>query len=171
MRRHLQSHWAVSILFSWTLLSQVPEPKIMRPAPQQPIAYSHKTHAGTLKLECQKCHPIPGDGDFATIPATATCMACHKTVKKESPEIAKLAAADAKGAPIEWARVYKIPDYVSFNHRKHLAAEGVSCETCHGPVKEREVMRREKDISMAACMECHRAKNASVNCTLCHDER
>ena len=171
MQTSFRSRCVVSILFSWTLLAQVPDSKVMRPAPQQPIAYSHKTHAGALKLECQKCHPIPGDGDFATIPATSICMACHKTIKKESAEIAKLAAADAKGESIEWVRVYKIPDYVSFNHRKHAAVEGVTCETCHGPVKEREVMRREKDISMAACMECHRAKNASVNCTLCHDER
>jgi hypothetical protein len=163
--------WVALIPLFGALLAQVPEPKVMRAAPQQPIAYSHKTHAGTLKLQCAQCHPVPGDGDFATIPTTATCMACHKTIKKDSPEIAKLAAADAKGEPIEWARVYKIPDYVSFNHRKHLSVEGVSCETCHGPVKEREVMRREKDISMAACMECHRAKGASVNCTLCHDEK
>jgi len=165
------SRWGALIMLSGALLAQVPEPKVMRPAPQQPIAYSHKLHAGTLKLQCAQCHPVPGDGDFATIPATSTCMACHKTVKKESPEIAMLAAADAKGETIEWARVYKIPDYVSFNHRKHLSVEGVSCETCHCPVKEREVMRREKDISMAACMECHRAKMASVSCTLCHDEK
>jgi hypothetical protein len=165
------NRWGVVVLLAGTALAQPPEPKVMRPAPQQPVAYSHKLHAGTLKLQCTQCHTMPGDGDFATIPAVDKCMACHKTVKKESPEIAKLAAAAAKGEAIEWARVYKIPDYVSFNHKKHVSVEGVTCETCHGPVKEREVMRRERDISMAACMDCHRTKGASVNCSLCHDER
>src|SRR5438045_3908209 len=141
-----QSRWSITILFSWHLLAQVPGLKTPRPAPRQPVLFSHKTHAGTFKMECQPCHPMPGDGDLATIPAADKCMACHKAIKKESPEIVKLAAADAKGAPIEWVQVYKLPDFVSFNHRKHIAVEGVTCETCHGPVKEREVMRRNKDI-------------------------
>jgi hypothetical protein len=163
--------WGILGLLVGILMAQAPESNVLPTVPQQPIAYSHKLHAGALKLQCAQCHPIPGDGDFATIPPTSACMACHKTTKKDSPEIAKLAAADAKGETIQWVRVYKIPDYVFFNHRKHVSAEGVTCETCHGPVKEREVLRREKDISMGACMDCHRSKNVSVSCTFCHDAR
>ena|SRR5437867_2023515 len=164
--------WESGILLAGILLAQqLPDTKTEARAPAQPIAYSHKLHAGDLKLACSQCHTIPGDGYLATLPATAVCMACHETIKKDSPEIAKLAAAHAAGKPVAWAPVYRIPDWVAFGHRKHLAAEGVTCENCHGPVKEREVMRREKDLSMGSCMECHRAKAASVDCVLCHEQR
>lgn len=164
--------WAMGIVLAGILMAQeLPDTKVQRPAPAQPIAYSHKIHAGDLKLACVQCHTMPGDGDVATLPETAKCMACHETVKKDSPEIAKLAAAHAAGMPVAWARVYVIPDFVSFSHRKHLSSAGVTCENCHGPVKEREVMRREKDLSMGSCMECHRAKAASIDCVFCHDQR
>ena len=150
---------------------QLPNVKTERPAPAQPIAYSHKLHAGQLKLECTQCHTMPGEGELATLPATAKCMSCHQTVKTDSPEIAKLASAHAKGETIKWAPVYRIPEYVYFSHKKHLSVGGVTCESCHGPVKEREVMRREKDISMGACMECHVAKSAAFGCNTCHEPR
>jgi hypothetical protein len=150
--------------------AQVPEPKIVRPAPQQPLPFSHKMHVAA-GLKCAGCHPMPDPGDFATLPATATCMACHTAVKKESPHIAKLAEFHRDGKRIPWAPVYRIPDYVWFNHKKHIAVEGVTCQTCHGPVEQRDVLRREKDISMAGCMECHRAKGASNDCMLCHEQR
>jgi hypothetical protein len=67
--------------------------------------------------------------------------------------------------------VYRIADWVSFNHKKHLSVEGVTCESCHGMVAERDALAREKDISMAACMDCHRATKASNDCLLCHDHR
>lgn len=153
------------------VLAQQPgDPKMSRPAPEQPIPFSHKLHA-SQGLACKQCHPIPDPGDFATIPKTAVCMGCHSTIKKDSPSIAKLAAFHAEGKKVPWVPVYRVPDWVSFNHRKHVSAEGVSCETCHGPVKEREALRRERDTSMAACMDCHRTHKASNECLLCHDQR
>lgn len=149
---------------------QPAEPKVLRPAPEQPIPFSHKLHTAN-GLACKQCHPIPEPGDFATIPKTSFCMGCHSTIKKESPHIAKLAAFHAEGKRVPWLPVYRVPDWVSFNHRKHVSVEGVSCETCHGPVKEREVLRREREISMASCMDCHRAHRASNECLLCHDQR
>lgn len=149
---------------------QPPEPKVTRPAPEQPIPFSHKLHTSN-GLTCKQCHPIPDPGDFATIPKPAFCLGCHATIKKDSPHIAKLAGFHAEGKRVPWLPVYRVPDWVSFNHRKHVSVEGVSCETCHGPVKEREVLRRERDISMASCMDCHRAHKASNECLLCHDQR
>jgi hypothetical protein len=147
-----------------------PEPRFMRPAPEQPLPFSHKLHVAQ-GLECKGCHAMPDPGDFATLPKTAFCMGCHSTVKKDSPHIQKLAGFHAESKRVPWAPVYRIPEWVSFSHKKHTSVEGVTCETCHGPVKEREVMRRERDISMAACMDCHRARQASNNCLLCHDQR
>ena len=159
-----------AILVILAFAQQLPqEPKYARPAPEQPLPFSHKTHAALLK--CAECHPIPDPGDFATIPKTAKCMGCHVSVKKDSPHIEKLAAFDKEGKRVPWAPVYRIPDYVLFSHKKHVAVEGVTCETCHGQVKDREVLRRERDISMAGCMDCHRAKGGSVDCLLCHDQK
>jgi hypothetical protein len=159
----------------WLLLTclaaaQVPEPKIVRPAPQQPVPFSHRAHTAA-GLKCAECHPIPEPGDFATLPKTNTCMACHIAVKKDSPHVAKVAGFHREGKRIPWAPVYRVPDYVSFNHKKHLAVAEVTCQTCHGAVEQRDVLRREKDISMAGCMECHRVKGASNDCVLCHDQR
>jgi hypothetical protein len=158
-------------LLAPVLFAQVPEPKFIRPAPEQPLPFSHKKHAGELKLACLDCHPIPGNGDFATLPQTSTCMNCHRSVAAQSPHITRLAAAHQAGAKIRWAPVYRIPDYVFFNHRKHVSVPDVTCATCHGPVAVREQLRREKDISMAACMDCHRAKQVSNDCLLCHEQR
>ncbi len=160
------------LLFALPLIAaaQVPDAKYMRPAPEQPIPFSHKLHA-SKGLKCAECHPVPEPGDFATIPKTALCMGCHASIRKDSPHIQKLAGFHAEGKRVPWAPVYRVAEWVSFNHKKHLSAPGVTCQTCHGPAAEREVMRREKDISMAACMDCHRAKGASNDCLLCHDQR
>jgi hypothetical protein len=92
-------------------------------------------------------------------------MACHVAVKKESAHIAKLAKFHREGTAVPWARVYQVPAYVAFSHKTHIGVEGVTCQTCHGPVEQRDELRREKDISMAGCMECHRAKEASNDAT------
>jgi hypothetical protein len=147
-----------------------PVPKFAPPAPVQPLPYSHKTHAGTLKIECTQCHTMPDTGEFATIPETKKCMTCHVAVKKESPHIQKLAEFHSSGKEVPWKRVYKIPDYVYFSHKIHVE-KGASCDTCHGPVAEREVLRKERDITMGACMDCHRARQASNQCNFCHEQR
>jgi hypothetical protein len=157
---------ATALLFG----QQPPEPKFQRTPPPQPIPFSHKLHAAQ-SLTCKQCHPIPEPGDFATIPKTSFCMGCHSSIKKDSPHIARLADFHAANKRIPWAPVYRVPDWVSFSHSRHLASEGVTCETCHGPVQERDTLRRERDISMSACMDCHRAKGASNECLLCHDQR
>lgn len=148
----------------------VPSPRVPRRPVEQPLPFSHKTHV-SAGANCGMCHTMPEPGDFATTPATAVCMNCHQAVKKDSPHIVKLAGLHAEGKRPAWRPVYRIPEWVSFSHKKHTAAAGVTCETCHGPVAQRDVLAREKDLSMQACMECHRAKNASNDCIVCHDPR
>ena len=65
--------------------------KYVPPAPEQPIPFSHRAHMAK-GLDCKGCHPVPEPGDFATIPDTAKCMSCHRTVKKESAAIQRLMA-------------------------------------------------------------------------------
>jgi hypothetical protein len=158
------------IFAAWMACAQVPAPKYTPPPPPQPIPFSHKQHL-VMNLECKSCHEMPDPGDFAGLPSTARCMSCHSEVKRDSPSIQRLAGHHKDGKPVPWARVYRIPDYVFFSHKEHVARGRATCETCHGPVREREVLRKEKDLSMGACMECHRANNASVACDYCHDQR
>lgn len=87
--------------------------------PVQPIAYSHRLHAGELRMDCLYCHSGAETSRHAGIPAASVCMNCHKfitaplgAVRAEdelaqqenrrprevvSPEVAKLYAAFGLG--------------------------------------------------------------------------
>ena len=84
-----------------------------------------------------------------TLPPTALCMDCHKTLATERPSIRTLADFAASGKPIPWVRVYQLPDYVFWSHAAHLKAN-VTCAECHGPVNERDVLARETNITTMA---------------------
>lgn len=142
--------------------------KLPLPPPEQPIPFSHKLHVG-LGAKCLDCHTIKGTGFAAGYPPSATCMACHAAIKAESPAIQKLAESEKSQRPIEWVKVYKVPDYVWFSHRTHAVDAKVSCETCHGPVAEREAIFKEKPTSMVSCMDCHAQHEAPNDCDLCHN--
>src|ERR1700704_4115378 len=55
----------------------------------QPIPFSHKQHAGALKLQCKMCHPNPNPGESMTIAPASTCLQCHSAIKANSPAIQK----------------------------------------------------------------------------------
>jgi hypothetical protein len=138
-------------------------------APVQPLPYSHKQHIA-LGLKCQTCHIEPDPGEMMTYPATEICMSCHETVDKDKAPIQKLAEYAKSHQDIPWVRIYRIPDWVDFSHKNHLEA-GATCDRCHGAVAQRDVLFKEGDLSMGACMECHREKGAPVQCDYCHDPR
>ena len=136
----------------------------------QPVAFSHKAHAGTLKLKCKMCHANPDPGETMGIAAPSVCMQCHSAIKTDSPDLQKLAAAAKDNRPLTWSRVYWIPSYVNFSHRTHLET-GNQCEECHGKVAERDKLAREGNISMGGCMACHQTKKVSIDCGYCHEPR
>jgi hypothetical protein len=45
--------------------------------PEQPIAFSHRLHAGELQVSCLYCHSGAESSRHAGIPAASTCMNCH----------------------------------------------------------------------------------------------
>jgi len=67
----------------------------------------------------------------------------HSTVKKESANDSAPGPLHEQNKPVEWRRVYRLPDYVFFQPKEHNKA-GATCETCHGPVPERDALRKEK---------------------------
>jgi hypothetical protein len=133
----------------------------------QPIPFSHKVHSQFFP-KCVYCHEMPAPGEEITYPTEAKCMACHSTIKAESPAIQKLAKYYKDHLPVPWVQVYSLPDFVFFSHMTHIERGKVACETCHGPVAERDVITREKDISMKACVDCHVERHARVACNTCH---
>ena len=58
--------------------------------------------------------------------------------------------------PIKWVRIHKSPDYVYFDHSAHVN-RGVSCQSCHGDIHKMEKVHHDKSLSMAFCLDCHRA--------------
>jgi hypothetical protein len=49
-------------------------------APKQPIAYSHRLHAGELQIDCKFCHSASESSRHAGIPSSDVCMKCHRYV-------------------------------------------------------------------------------------------
>ena len=136
---------------------------------QQPVPFNHKEHLAR-GLKCNSCHKNPDPGELMAYPPESFCMTCHQAVKTDSPHIQKLAAAAKEKKPIPWVRIYSLPDYVYFSHRVHTKA-GTTCETCHGPVRERDVITKEVVHNMRTCMACHAATKAPNDCDTCHEER
>lgn len=66
-------------------------------APDQPIKFSHATHAGINKIDCKYCHDGARRSKHAVIPAANTCMNCHAAINYGSEygtgEITKIYAS------------------------------------------------------------------------------
>ncbi len=146
-------------------------------APEQPINYSHKIHAGTYEIDCKYCHSTVEKSKSASIPSLNTCMNCHKYVKasekydgETSPEIQKI--YDAIGydgenmeyiegyeqKPIKWVRIHNLPDLAYFNHSQHVAVGKVECQTCHGPIETMDKVYQFSTLQMDWCIDCHRER-------------
>lgn len=125
-------------------------------APDQPVAFSHKKHAGNLEIDCQYCHFGADKGRHAVIPPTALCLNCHSMIKTQSPEIKKLQNAVDSGENIQWVKVNHYPDFAYFNHAQHVNVAGVSCQKCHGAVETMDIYHQKEKLAMGWCIECHR---------------
>jgi cytochrome c7-like protein len=64
--------------------------------PVQPIAYSHRLHAGELMIQCQYCHSAADKSRHAGIPSMNVCMNCHSGVQATLAAVKNEEAAAAK---------------------------------------------------------------------------
>lgn len=138
-----------------------------------PIAFPHNTHAGDFQIDCQYCHFSAERSVDAGIPPVSSCMGCHLIIsgRNKPEEVQKLRDFWAKGEPIPWVRIYRVPDHVKFPHMRHVAKDGgaLECQECHGQVEEIEVIEEvEQPLKMGWCVQCHRDNDASTDCTVCH---
>jgi hypothetical protein len=132
-------------------------------APEQPIAFSHRIHAGDNKVPCLYCHFGARTSRHAGIPSANVCMNCHGIMEKQTVEIEKLKEAVQQQRPIRWVQVHNLPDFVYFNHSQHVLS-GVACQRCHGPVEHMDRIEQIAPLTMGWCLECHREHaNISAN--------
>ncbi|AZJ34777.1 c-type cytochrome [Tenacibaculum singaporense] len=152
--------------------------------PIQPIAFSHKIHAGDNKIDCQYCHSSAKHSKTSGIPSVNVCMNCHKNISEVADdtkvvmddhtlvkadldkEIAKIYEAAGWDAdkleytgntkPVKWVRVHNLPDFAYFNHSQHVTVGGVACQKCHGPVEEMEEVYQYSPLTMGWCIDCHK---------------
>jgi cytochrome c553 len=125
-------------------------------APKQPIAYSHKLHAGQYQIDCNYCHTTVTKSKTASIPSLNICMNCHGVIKTASPQIQKIYTAIEQNKPVEWVRVHNLPDFAYFNHAQHVNVGQVACQTCHGEIQNMEVVQHIAPLTMGWCIDCHR---------------
>ena len=124
-------------------------------SPDQPIAFSHKIHAGDNKVPCLYCHYAARTSRHAGIPPLSVCMNCHNLLEKQTVDIEKLKEAVQERRPVRWIKVHNLPDFVYFNHSQHVLS-GVACQRCHGPVERMERVQQAAPLTMGWCLECHR---------------
>jgi mono/diheme cytochrome c family protein len=129
-------------------------------APDQPIKFSHKVHAGQNKTDCEYCHSIASYSKSAGMPSPSLCMNCHKVVTQGARsgkfEINKIQRAINTGKSIPWVRIHKLPDHAFFSHAQHVGVAKVKCQECHGKVEEMDLVVQAADLSMGWCVNCHR---------------
>ncbi|MDQ1266781.1 MAG: hypothetical protein QG635_1933 [Bacteroidota bacterium] len=147
--------------------------------PEQPIKYSHKLHAGELKIDCQYCHTSVSKTRHAGIPSASICMNCHSVVRRDKPEIMKLVEYNNDGKPIPWKRIHRVPDYAFFNHSVHVN-KGINCVHCHGDIANMDKVAQKLSFRMSSCIGCHKnahdrmpelanqIKKGPVTCGHCH---
>lgn len=129
-------------------------------APDQPIKFSHKVHAGENGIDCMYCHTTVEQGKSAGIPPVNLCINCHVLIREGTNsgkfEIAKIVEASEKGTPVEWIRIHNLPDHVFFSHAVHVGSGKLDCKQCHGEVQDMHLMKQQNDLSMGWCINCHR---------------
>lgn len=146
--------------------------------PIQPIAFSHKLHAGKNKIECLYCHSTARHSKTSGIPSANVCMNCHRYIAKGpntgTKEIAKIYKAvgwdvdkqayipNYKPRPIKWVRIHNLPDFVYFNHSQHVVVGEIACQKCHGPVQTMDKVYQYSKLTMGWCINCHRVTQVQM---------
>jgi hypothetical protein len=140
------------------------------PVVTQPIEFPHYIHAGPrekggMEIDCMYCHTYARRSAVSGIPRLNKCIGCHQNIEsvKEKPRIKILLDYWEKQQAIPWKKVHDEPDFVRFNHERHIQRfifdQGRPtrevCGYCHGDVAAMTTARRVKAISMGWCISCH----------------
>lgn len=121
----------------------------------QPVEFDHRHHVNDDGIDCRYCHYPVERSAFAGVPPTSLCMNCHSQIWNTTTLLEPVRQSFFNNTPIEWRRVYWLPDFVYFNHAVHVN-RGVGCETCHGQVNQMGRVYKVTPLTMSWCLDCHR---------------
>jgi hypothetical protein len=131
--------------------------------PAQPIAFSHRLHAGEMQISCLYCHSGAEQSRCAGIPATSVCMNCHGFVTaplgaiREEDELAKKENRQPRG--IVSPEIQKIYDALALNDKMQRDSSRIP-----HPIVWTKVYNLPDFVYFD-----HRAHvNAGVTCQQCH---
>lgn len=140
------------------------------PAVSQPIGFNHRHHTQNLSLACDFCHKYVETGAHSGLPGAETCSLCHSIPQGESEEAARLTQLLTRGEPLQFNKLFRLPDDVFYTHRRHVGVAEIECATCHGDIAntERPPTRPLVRITMDYCVDCHLEQEQTVDCNACH---
>jgi Cytochrome c7 and related cytochrome c len=131
--------------------------------PQQPIAFSHKLHAGDLQINCLYCHSGAVKSPHAGIPSGSLCMNCHRLVTASwDVTHAELDNTRQAGRPpkrIVSAELQKLYDALGLNAELQPAADKqpqpIHWIKVHNLPEYTRFDHRPHVNAGVACQECH----------------
>jgi hypothetical protein len=129
---------------------------------EQPVPFSHKHHVGEVGLDCRYCHSTVDSSAYAGMPASEVCMNCHSQLFTTSNMLAPVRDSVRDKKPLHWNRVYRLPDFVYFNHAIHVN-NGIDCAKCHGDIARMPLTWQASRLEMRWCLDCHRHPQAAVD--------
>ena len=156
---------------------------------EQPIEFPHDIHAGKMGINCMYCHTYARRSGVSGLPPLRKCIACHENIEsvKDRPRIKKLFEYWATKQPIPWKKIYSLPDFVRFDHERHIQrfhfqqGQPVQevCALCHGDVRTMTVAEKVTPLTMGWCVSCHEqdhrvnstsaeTANGPSDCSYCH---
>jgi hypothetical protein len=131
--------------------------------PVQPIAFSHRLHAGSLEINCLYCHFAAAKGPHAGIPPASLCMNCHRQVTA-SWEVTRAEAEKARqeGRPpnrIASPEVQKLYDALALNETGQpvpgKAPQPIRWFRVHNLPEYTRFDHRAHVHAKVTCQECH----------------
>ncbi len=157
-----------------------------RTGQQQPgksVMFSHENHVVEREIACADCHTAAPESESSLdrlIPDHQSCETCHGEAIEND-----CSYCHTNPDAIE-PMVLPSRDLI-FSHKKHATTGGIACETCHGGLPPVDTGNggeggdaggamthsgtggTESHMpAMAMCVDCHSAKQVSVNCETCH---
>jgi hypothetical protein len=158
-------------------------------APEQPIAFSHKLHAGELEISCLYCHSGAAQSPHAGIPPAGLCMNCHRhvtaswqVVRAEKEEANQAKREEKRIVSEELKKLYDALDLKDPTQREPgKSAKPIQWVKVHALADYTRFDHRPHVLAGLACQECHgpvqemtvlkQSESLSMGwCVRCHKE-
>jgi len=132
-------------------------------SPEQPIAFSHRLHAGELGMDCQYCHFGARSSRHAGIPPASVCMNCHQAVTSSFDELlVERITAEAQGReprPVVSSELRKLYDALALddelNRRPDIEPTSIEWVRVHNLPDFVYFDHRPHVAQSVACETCH----------------